>query len=217
MPVAKDYIGRLTDNLLALMPQDILREQIKESFKQDAEATKDQPVFPPEVIDELEIAKYNLLVDPNISAEVKKETKEAFQEIKKLSNQTVGEFDVANPLTTEEIEKRSYDTACYTIAAWVLILKNVLILTNPNEDMRLDENLLPAANPIDFFGALDLTFLDYIALQVNDLIVPEQAKIVYLAFKDKVKETVEQHAGLEFAVDLFIKKDENGYFITRKV
>lgn len=207
--------------LVALVPQDVLNEQVKSSFAKDSEKFKDEMLFPEDEFDkaraEIDKEIVRLTIDPSVPAETTTHIKEEFQKIFGMTNKTFAEFEAENPVTAEEIDELAGVVSEWLVQDWVNILTYCANEPAHNEMGRLNDDLLPIMSPSFFFTDSSRTFLGEITENVDQLIYPEYATVIYHAFKDKVKEAVNQRPdGLEVSNDLFIKKDENGYFVCRK-
>ena len=198
--------------LIALVPQDIVKEQIRSSIVQDNKETKNFVPFPKGTNDK-EIARLN--IDSSVPEEAKTKMIEEFNRI--FVDKTYAELEVEHPTTEEEISETVKSLAEDLVRAWSIVLMNAIHKAGKNESVCLDDVFLPAMSPSIFFTDPDETFMDYITRMVYQDIGAEQAKVIYLAFKEKVKEAIDQRPdGLEFSIDLFIKKNANGYFVASK-
>lgn len=199
--------------LVALVPQDVLKAQIRASIAQDVEESKNEIPFP-KGKDEKEVVR--LVIDPTVPEEAKTKITEEFKRI--FADKTCAGLEVENTTTEEEINETAKTVAEDLVRGWVNVLMNCVHEAGHNNFGRLDDNLLPTMSPSIFFIDPNETYMDYIARMVYQDVGEEQAKIIYMAFKDKAKEEIHKNPnGLEFFNDLLINWDERGYFLTHKV
>jgi|SRR3989344_4451322 len=216
-PVVPEHFNRSCDIekvLMDLVPQDIVKEQVRASLAKDALEIKDEVMFPK---DEADKVMEDLQNDQSVTVTDKSKMIEEFKGLFEAAGKTFGQIEAENPTSEDEIDEISNDVKECLVLAWREILIHCAKETAQNDSGRLDDNLLPTMSPSVFFTDSNRTFWDFLTDRVEQQVYPENVKAIHLAFKDKVKEAVDQRPdGLEFSIDLFIKKDANGYFITSK-
>ena len=216
-PVVTEQDNRSCDIekvLMDLVPQDVLKEQVRASLAKDVEKNKDEVMLPKDEADKVMEDLYN---DQSVAVADKSKIIEEFKGLLEVAGKTFGQIEAENPMTEEEIEQISNEVKESLVLVWVEILIYCAKETAQNDSGRLDDDLLPTMSPSVFFTDSNRTFWNFLTDSVEQQVYPENVKAIHLAFKDKVKEAVDQRPdGLEFGIDLFIKKNANGYFVSKK-